>query len=49
MTTLFRIFFLMVVIHTGLFHSIADAKEKHLVFHRIISLYPAHTENLVAL
>ncbi|HIP39078.1 MAG TPA: ABC transporter substrate-binding protein [Desulfocapsa sulfexigens] len=49
MTILFRIFFLIVVIHTGLLHNVAAAEESRETFHRIISLYPAHTENLAAL
>ncbi len=45
----FRILFLFAVIHTGLLHSVATAEENRTTFHRIISLYPAHTENLAAL
>ncbi len=49
MLNLFRLFFFIAVIHTGLLCSPIPAKENQATFHRIISLYPAHSENLVAL
>lgn len=49
MTFFFRILVFITLIHVGLFHSVAVAEENHTTFHRIISLYPAHTENLAAL
>ena len=49
MKYLFRILFLIFVIQTGLFHAVAAAEENRVTFQRIISLYPAHTENLTAL
>jgi iron complex transport system substrate-binding protein len=44
-----RLLILTVVIHTGLFCSLLSATENQPIYKRIISLYPAHTENLVAL
>ncbi len=49
MTVFFRILCLIAVIHTGLVHSAVAAEDSPKTFHRIISLYPAHTENLAAL
>ena len=46
---LLRLLILTVVIHTGLFYSHLSATEKQPAYKRIISLYPAHTENLTAL
>ncbi len=44
-----RLFLFIAVIHTGLLCSFIPAGEKLETFHRIISLYPAHSENLAAL
>jgi ABC-type Fe3+-hydroxamate transport system substrate-binding protein len=49
MLTLFRLILLASLIHSAIFCSFVHAGEKETVFKRIISLYPAHTENLTAL
>jgi len=46
---LLRLLILASVIHTGLFCSLLSATENQPIYKRIISLYPAHTENLTAL
>lgn len=45
----FRLFLFILVIHTTILCSSACTKSNQPIFHRIISLYPAHTENLTAL
>jgi len=49
MKLFFRLTLFVVLIHMGLFCSSLYGAEKQRVFQRIISLYPAHTENLTAL
>jgi iron complex transport system substrate-binding protein len=49
MLTLFRIILFVSLIHSGMFCSFLYAGEQGTLFKRIISLYPAHTENLTAL
>lgn len=49
MVTLFRLILLVSLIHCGMFCSFLYAGANETVFKRVISLYPAHTENLTAL
>lgn len=49
MLILFRLGLFVAIIHMGLFCSFIYGAENRIVFQRIISLYPAHTENLTAL
>ncbi|MEA3469123.1 MAG: ABC transporter substrate-binding protein [Thermodesulfobacteriota bacterium] len=49
MLLFFRLFLFIIIIHCGLFCSPIPAQETQATFHRIISLYPAHSENLAAL
>lgn len=49
MLQILRVIILTIAISTGLFCTILFAAKPHTNYKRIISLYPAHTENLTAL
>jgi len=49
MMALFRLILFVSLIHSGMFCSFLYGGEQEILFKRIISLYPAHTENLTSL
>lgn len=49
MLTLLRLLIIVPLIHCGIFCSLLHGNKAQPVFTRIISLYPAHTENLITL
>lgn len=49
MLTLLRLLLLVTLIHSGISCSLLHGSETKTTFKRVISLYPAHTENLTAL